>query len=92
MAHHLTDTARLYKKINHLYNLCKRSVYMVPAVVISTMMIVYVSASCLSAILNLEQLDVDFLQRVLFYGELYRWWNLSAAILMAAVLYHDNLK
>lgn len=60
--------------------------------VISTMMIIYISTSCLSAILNLEQLDVDFFQRFLFYGEIYVWWNLSAAILMAAVLFHDNLK
>ncbi len=91
-AHHSIDKVRLYKEINHLYNLCKRFVYMAPAAVISTMIIVYVSTSCLSSILNLEQLDVGFFQRVLFYGEIYVWWNLSAAILMAAVLYHDNLK
>ena len=91
-AHHPINRAMLYKEINHLYNLCKRSVYTSQAAVISTMMIVYVSTSCLSAILILELLDVDFFQKVLFYGEIYVWWNLSAAILMAAVLFHDNLK
>lgn len=65
---------------------------MAPVAVISTLMIVYVPTSYLSASLNFEQLDVDFFHRPLFYGEIYVWWNLSAAILMAAVLFHDNLK
>lgn len=70
----------------------QRSVYTTLAIVISTMVIVYVLASCLSAIINLEQLDADVFQRVLFYGEIYVWWNLSLAILMTAVINHDNLR
>jgi hypothetical protein len=58
----------------------------------STMVIVYVLATCLSAIFNLEQLDADFFQRILFYGEFYVWWNLTVAMLATAVTHHDNLK